>query len=198
MQTLGPDYSPDPTLTPQQHQVISLLADGHSIIGAAAAAGISRNTIRNWRRSVPAFARELEFATREQALAWHEQALLLAPLATKTISDILNDPEASAALRLRAAITILKMAADPQPKPLRAFPTAAAEMEAAHGELLAFRANSTSREHQIPAQSCTTTPIRLAPEPGRNSLCPCGSGRKYKRCCSQSSHENGAQYALSA
>jgi uncharacterized protein YecA (UPF0149 family) len=191
MQTLGPDYSPDPTLTPQQHQVISLLADGHSIIGAAVAVGISRNTIRNWRRCVPAF-------TREQALVWHEQALLLAPLATKTISDILNDPEASPALRLRAAITILKMAADPQPKPLRAFPTAAAEMEAAHGELLAFRANSTSREHQIPAQSCTTTPIRLAPEPGRNSLCPCGSGRKYKRCCSQSSHENGAQYALSA
>jgi hypothetical protein len=181
----GPDYSPDPTLTPQQHQVISLLADGHSIIGAAAAAGISRNTIRNWRRCVPAFARELEFATREQALAWHEQALLLALIATKTISDILNDPEASPALRLRAAITILKMAADPQPKPLRAMPTAAAEMEAAHGELLAFRANSTSPEHQIPAQSCTTTPIRLAPEPGRNSPCPCGSGQKYKRCCSQ-------------
>jgi hypothetical protein len=132
MQTLGPDYSPDPTLTPQQHQVISLLADGHSIIGAAVAAGISRNTIRNWRRCVPAFARELEFATREQALVWHEQALLLAPIATKTISDILNDPEASPALRLRAAITILKMAADPKPKPLRAFPTAAAEMEAAH------------------------------------------------------------------
>jgi SEC-C motif len=186
MQTPGPDYSPDPTLTPQQHQVISLLADGHSIIGAAVAAGISRNTIRNWRRCVPAFARELEFATREQALAWHEQALLLAPIATKTISDILNDPEASPALRLRAAIAILKMAADPQPKPLRAIPTAAAEMEAAHGELLAFRANSTSREKQIPAQSCTTTAIRLAPKPGRNSLCPCGSGQKYKRCCSQS------------
>jgi transposase-like protein len=186
MQTLGPDYSPDPTLTPQQHQVMNLLADGHSIIGAAAAAGISRNTIRNWRRCVPAFARELEFATREQALAWHEQALLLAPIATKTISDILNDPEASPALRLRAAIAILKMAADPQPKPLRAIPTAAAEMEAAHGELLAFRANSASREKQIPAQSCTTTAIRLAPEPGRNSLCPCGSGQKYKRCCSQS------------
>ena len=22
-----------------------------------------------------------------------------------------------------------------------------------------------------------------APEPGRNEPCPCGSGRKYKRCC---------------
>ena len=26
-------------------------------------------------------------------------------------------------------------------------------------------------------------PIRLAAEPGRNSLCPCGSGLKFKRCC---------------
>ena len=27
-----------------------------------------------------------------------------------------------------------------------------------------------------------TPPVRKAPEPGRNDLCPCGSGRKYKKC----------------
>ncbi len=26
-------------------------------------------------------------------------------------------------------------------------------------------------------------PIRLAAEPGRNALCPCGSGVKFKPCC---------------
>lgn len=26
-------------------------------------------------------------------------------------------------------------------------------------------------------------PIRTAPKVGRNEPCPCGSGRKYKRCC---------------
>jgi preprotein translocase subunit SecA len=26
-------------------------------------------------------------------------------------------------------------------------------------------------------------PIRNRPTPGRNDLCPCGSGKKYKRCC---------------
>jgi SEC-C motif len=26
-------------------------------------------------------------------------------------------------------------------------------------------------------------PIRVAPQPGRNELCSCGSGIKYKRCC---------------
>jgi uncharacterized protein len=26
-------------------------------------------------------------------------------------------------------------------------------------------------------------PVRASPKPGRNAPCPCGSGRKYKRCC---------------
>ncbi len=26
-------------------------------------------------------------------------------------------------------------------------------------------------------------PIRAAPKPGRNDPCPCGSGKKYKKCC---------------
>jgi uncharacterized protein len=25
-------------------------------------------------------------------------------------------------------------------------------------------------------------PLRAAPTPGRNDPCPCGSGRKYKKC----------------
>ena len=28
--------------------------------------------------------------------------------------------------------------------------------------------------------------------PGRNALCPCGSGRKYKKCCLQSKESGGA------
>jgi uncharacterized protein len=26
-------------------------------------------------------------------------------------------------------------------------------------------------------------PVRKADEPGRNDPCPCGSGKKYKKCC---------------
>jgi transposase-like protein len=183
-------YSPDPSLTPQQHQVLSLLAEGHSIIDAAGIVGVHRNTIRNWRRCVPAFAREIEFAVREQALVWHEQAIQLAPLATKVLNDLLNDATASPALRLRASLAVLKIAADPQPRSLRPFPTVPAEMEAVQGEILKFRAAIERRNVQdvenipIPAQSCTI-PIRRAPEPGRNTPCPCGSGQKYKRCCAQ-------------
>lgn len=28
-----------------------------------------------------------------------------------------------------------------------------------------------------------STPRHAAPKPGRNSPCPCGSGKKYKNCC---------------
>ncbi len=26
-------------------------------------------------------------------------------------------------------------------------------------------------------------PVHAASEPGRNDPCPCGSGKKYKKCC---------------
>jgi uncharacterized protein YecA (UPF0149 family) len=41
-----------------------------------------------------------------------------------------------------------------------------------------------AREVYLAAQNCTKPqPIRVAPQPGRNELCSCGSGIKYKRCC---------------
>jgi uncharacterized protein len=40
--------------------------------------------------------------------------------------------------------------------------------------------------HYEPARSRASAPATIrrgAPAPGRNDPCPCGSGRKYKRCC---------------
>lgn len=197
-------YSPDPALTPHQHQVLALLAEGHTLTHAAKVVGLHRNTIRNWRRAVPAFARETEFAVREQALVWHEQSLELAPRAAEVLHDTLHNPDIKPHLRLRAALAVLKIAADPQPRPLIALPTAAAEMEAAHGEVLAWQAGHSmartalrqgvvhNRENENRAQSCTITPIRRAPEPARNSTCPCGSGQKFKRCCGDPATEYSA------
>ncbi len=28
-------------------------------------------------------------------------------------------------------------------------------------------------------------PIQVTQEPGRNDPCPCGSGKKYKKCCAK-------------
>ena len=101
-------------LTAQQLQVISLLSNGNTINDAAVSAGVSRNTIGNWRRAVPAFAAELEFATSEQARAWQENFRDAVPLAIQTITAILNDPASSASIRLRAAGMILKLAGLPR------------------------------------------------------------------------------------
>jgi uncharacterized protein YecA (UPF0149 family) len=41
-----------------------------------------------------------------------------------------------------------------------------------------------SPQNSEAAQTCTKPqPIRVPPQPGRNAVCPCGSGLKFKRCC---------------
>lgn len=37
-------------------------------------------------------------------------------------------------------------------------------------------------EHPLP-EAAAPTPFTAAPKVGRNDLCPCGSGKKYKNCC---------------
>ena len=112
-------YSPNPTLTPEQHHVLALLADGLSIIAAANLAGVHRNTVRNWRRTVPAFAREIEFAVREQAIVWNELALHLAPKASRILETVMNDEDLPIATRVRTVLALVKMAANPEPRSLR-------------------------------------------------------------------------------
>src|SRR5262249_26240749 len=36
-----------------------------------------------------------------------------------------------------------------------------------------------------PAQAEAPKPVRTAAKVGRNDPCPCGSGKKYKKCCGQ-------------
>jgi len=42
--------------------------------------------------------------------------------------------------------------------------------------------NSKDDEH-IASQSSILAPVEKYPGTGRNDLCPCGSGKKYKKCC---------------
>jgi hypothetical protein len=43
----------------------------------------------------------------------------------------------------------------------------------------------------LPPGPPATKPARRVPRPGRNAPCPCGSGKKYKRCCALG--RNGAR-----
>ncbi len=40
-----------------------------------------------------------------------------------------------------------------------------------------------AEEEQILRDAPKVEPIKAGDEPGRNDPCPCGSGRKYKKCC---------------
>ena len=38
-------------------------------------------------------------------------------------------------------------------------------------------------EKELIEKTDKVEPIRTAAEPGRNDPCPCGSGKKFKKCC---------------
>jgi uncharacterized protein YecA (UPF0149 family) len=40
-----------------------------------------------------------------------------------------------------------------------------------------------SEEETMLENTAPVEPIQAAAEPGRNDPCPCGSGKKFKKCC---------------
>ncbi|HUT61335.1 MAG TPA: SEC-C metal-binding domain-containing protein [Phycisphaerae bacterium] len=38
-------------------------------------------------------------------------------------------------------------------------------------------------EEELLKKTKKVEPIKAGPKPDRNAPCPCGSGRKYKKCC---------------
>jgi SEC-C motif-containing protein len=53
-----------------------------------------------------------------------------------------------------------------------------------HNERSLFRFDAKDHcWYFVDAVARRSMPIVKAPEPGRNDPCPCGSGKKYKKCC---------------
>lgn len=51
-------------------------------------------------------------------------------------------------------------------------------------DLQALAAEQRAWQQETGGIVATASPVRrAAPKVGRNDPCPCGSGRKYKRCC---------------
>jgi SEC-C motif/Helix-turn-helix domain len=184
------------TLTPQQLRIIAAIASGTSAAQAAAAENIHRNTVSNWRRTNPDFARQLELATHWHREHQQEQIAALVPKAIQAIEDCLASPSPS--IRLRAAALILKMAsffptAESAPIPQQPAQSCTTMPK---DELASFipppettpgdEVFSTREAAKtfVAAQNCTKPlPVRVTPKPGRNERCPCKSGLKFKRCC---------------
>lgn len=55
------------------------------------------------------------------------------------------------------------------------------EMAHAHTDKPADKDSKTEKVEPLPAAEATVH--RTEPKVGRNDLCPCGSGKKYKKCC---------------
>ncbi len=158
-------------LTPEQEKVLAAIIGGATIQAAAEAAGVHRNSVGYWRRTSLRFREALTHAQYDKAIAIREQAETHVADAWAAIHAILNDPKASAGVRLNAAKYIIEKASTPPP----AEPEAVYRMESI--------AIPLHKDAQTAAQTVNKNAQSPTPEVGRNTPCPCGSGLKFKRCC---------------
>ena len=153
-------------LTPAQETVLSLISAGSTTVAAAEAAGVHRNTVLNWRRNSAHFRAAFCRAREEKVLFWRDQNEQLAAAAIEALRSILADPKAPASIRLKAALHVLGTTC--------ASPIFTEEDVQSRAQ---FAQSAQPPQPQAPALT------RPAPKVGRNDYCPCGSGKKYKRCC---------------
>ena len=143
-------------LSPQQLQVVGALSMGATLTDAAAQAGVHRNTVCNWRRSLPDFRNALEQAQFDRASLYRDRALALADLAFEALRKVLTNPESSASALLRAATFIIEKAVAP-PLAMKEKPASMEDLFAAMAE--ADRAPLRRDQPAQPpadAQKCTT------------------------------------------
>ena len=116
-------------------RVFETLAEGGTVAEAARAAGVHRNTAARWAAPGARVGRELALLRVEQAGAARARLVALAGLAVDVLADVMTDPEASAAARVRAAVAVLDRAGlGPCAEPV-APPEVDAEVEPTVGEL---------------------------------------------------------------
>jgi len=166
----------DSGLSAQQIAVIDALSNGVTATEAAAQVGIHRNTISNWRRNDFAFQHAFADAQYDRALFHRERAESLADKAHAALEALLADPKTPASVRLKAALYILDKASTPPP------PKSQVRFDIEKVHLAPNPPVHKSAQSAQPKPK--PEPIRREhPKIGRNELCPCGSGLKYKRCC---------------
>ena len=174
--------SPDPailnTLSHTQQQVLRGLVAGQSISAAAREAGVHRATVHLWVRTVPTFGRALDAHRRLRTDRIASDLDELADSALGTLRQLLDDPDAPAAIRYKAAIEILGLARQFTESTLHPETRMLSDL---HAEFDA----SPEVEPAPPVASVTPVldPPPVANHPVRNAPCPCGSRVKYKRCC---------------
>ncbi len=174
-------------LSTQQLTAICALSSGATLTEAAEEAGVHRNTLANWRRNELPFQYAFAHAQYDRALLFREKAEALADLAIETIKALLADPKTPAGVRLKAALSILQTASTP-PEPKKQVMVDIEKIKVAHNP----EPQNLHNDAQPAVPPPPTSPNvhnnaqpyrREGPKIGRNDACPCGSGKKHKRCC---------------
>jgi hypothetical protein len=152
-------------LTPSQTRIVEALAMGRTVTAAAQEASVHRTTIHHWLRMDPRFKQAVENSRREYAATLSDQIRDLAAHALETLRQLLDDPATPPSVRLKTALAVLQRPDQP-------------------GWNLAGPIESPP-EQAISSGPILEQVVENAPDPAtpRNASCPCGSGRKYKRCC---------------
>lgn len=149
------------TLSSVQAQVIAALTSGSTMTAAAQSAGVHRSTIYNWIQTQSAFCQALKDAGTAVYGRLRDQLHELSDVALRSIRQLLEDPATPPAVRLRAALAVLGRTES--------------------GWVLPDPIPTVNPQLAADAQPARQDSVRE--EPSRNSLCKCGSGLKYKRCC---------------
>jgi len=205
--------SPNP-ISPNQEKVLALIAVGLTATAAAKQAGVHRNTVRNWLHAQP-FQEALQAARAQKELLYRDQAESLVAMAIANLVQIMHDPTISAAARVKATVALFdramafmpdpgaivlpdvdeilhKNAQPPEPDappaepPAAQLPTEPAAEPPAEPNEAGPGPQIVHNNAQLPAAGQRARSLRT----GRNDLCPCGSGLKFKRCCARRENIN--------
>lgn len=157
-------------LTATQQSVLDKFTAGMTLPAAASALGIDTETAVGWTH-INEFRNALRNADDARRQSQNPNVRELIAEAFGVLRTIMLDPEASSSVRLRAALALIERAVT---FPLESVP----KSEPVHNP------DVHNPAQPGPAQ---TGPAKHGPvhvdKIGRNELCPCGSGIKYKRCC---------------
>ena len=98
----------NPPLTSVQQCVVDALAAGSTLTDTAETYGVHRVTIYRWMKTSKPFAAALHRARAEFVLARRDDLYHLSNRALETLLAVLDNPKASPAVQLRAAMFILQ------------------------------------------------------------------------------------------
>ena len=151
----------DANLSPAQLQVAAALAQGHTVTSAARDARVHRTTIYHWLQHEPVFAAAVRTGKREYVDTLNDDLRELSARAFQTLRRLLDDPATPPAVQLKTALAVLRQPIESLDEP----------------------DGLDEGDPVVPEAESVETQSPPPPTISRCAPCPCGSGRKYKRCC---------------